>query len=180
VGGGGPFLCLLAGVAAGACGGTPALVVAPVEPALVPGRAAAPADGGAPDGAAICHRVLRVGPVTPTPSTCWIDERVGKKTAPLTYPCAGGAAAADFGTRFEGTADSSGNLRLEATTTFHWSGDGCTWQSTQRIGGNLGAGELVYAYEERPVEGSGCAPAKCTARAAVRVTGEPEDGGATP
>lgn len=175
------FLCLVMGVAAGACGsGTPALVVAPVESPLAAGRAVTPVEGGPKEGAAICRRVLRVGPVAPTPSSCWIDERVGNKTALLTYPCTGGAAAADFGVRFEGTTDSKGSVRLEAMTTFPWSGDGCTWQSTQRIGGNLGAGELVYTYEEHPIEGSGCAPAECTARAAVHVAGDPEDGGATP
>jgi hypothetical protein len=108
----------------------------------------------------------------PTPGTCWIDERVGKKTALLTYPCEGGAATADFGARFEGTVEPGGNLRAEARTTFHWSGDGCTWQSVQRIVGNLGAGGLVYTYEEHPVEGGGCAPAECTARVAVRVGGQ--------
>jgi hypothetical protein len=105
----------------------------------------------------------------PTPRTCWIDQRVGEKSARLTYPCAGGVAMADFGTLFDGSVDSTGSVHLEATTTFHWSGDGCTWQSVQGIGGNLGAGELLYTYEEHPTEGEGCAPANCKAKVPVHV-----------
>ena len=161
---------VLVGVGVVACGAsTPALVVAPVEAPLSGPGAAALVDAGSREGAKGCERVLEAGPVVPTPSTCWINERVGGKNARLTYPCAGGAAVADFGTRFEGSVDGAGEVHLEATTTFPWGGDGCTWQSVQRVGGNLDAGELLYTYEEHPTEGDGCAPADCKARVSVHV-----------
>jgi len=167
-------------VAVCACGASAAaLVMAPVDPPVRAGPSAtASIEAVAPEKGRICRAVLRVGPVVPTPGSCWIDERVGKKTAALTYPCAGGAAEADFGTRFEGTVDASGSVLLEAKTTFHFGGDNCTWQSLQQISGRLSSRDLdlVYTYEEHPIEGRGCAPAECTARVAVRIGGGQEDG----
>lgn len=116
---------------------------------------------------AACTALLTVGPVSATPSVCWIDERVSNRSAMLVYPCSGGSASAVFGVAFAGSV-SGGLVDLAATTTFPWS-DGCTWQSDQRIAGELQSGTLTYTYQEHPIAGSNCEPATCTATTPVVV-----------
>jgi hypothetical protein len=108
-----------------------------------------------------------VGPVSATPSDCWIDEQVSNRSAMIVYPCDGGAGTAVFGVAFTGSVV-GGQVDLAATTTFPWS-DGCTWQSDQRIAGELQSGALTYTYQEHPISGSNCEPATCTATTPVLV-----------
>jgi hypothetical protein len=167
--------CTLTLGTAGACAPTaPQFVLAPVNEAdsgtSHASSAPAPAaEGGAPSPALLCEATLRVGVVVPSPATCWLDQKVAHKTALLKYPCAGGPATAGFGVPFEGLADETGAVDLVAKTTYRWSGDGCNWESTQRIRGVLGEGELTYTYEEQPIDGSGCSPAYCKATTPVVV-----------
>ncbi len=109
-----------------------------------------------------------MGTITPTPGTCWIDEKVSNHTTPLTWDCVTGAAEADFEVPFTGHVDKGGGVVIEAMTTFDWS-DGCTWQSTQSIAGDLTTKSLDYSYSEHPISGSNCDPAYCTSKAAVVV-----------
>jgi hypothetical protein len=160
-----------------ACGANaPQFVLAPVSDAdagahrassdAVPGPGA---EAGAPQAGRMCQATLRVGVVVPSPATCWLDQKVAHKTAVLNYPCAGGPAEAGFGVRFEGLTDEAGGVDLLAKTTYRWSGDHCNWESTQRIRGVLGEGELTYTYEEQPIDGTGCSPAYCKASTPVVV-----------
>ncbi len=120
-----------------------------------------------PKDAGPCSATLTVGTVTRTPG-CWVDEKVSNRSAALSYACGGGAATAPFGVPFEGTVGADGKVDLAATTTFRWD-DGCTWQSHQRITGQLGAGTLTYGYREAPIRGSRCMPSHCVAEAKVSV-----------
>jgi hypothetical protein len=115
-----------------------------------------------------CGVTLAVANVVPTPSSCWIDQKVSNESAPLVWNCETGAAKADFDVPFEGTVDPSGNVSITATTTFSW-GDGCTWQSTQVIAGKLSSKKLTYTYSEHPISGTGCAPDYCKATTTVSV-----------
>jgi hypothetical protein len=114
-----------------------------------------------------CGAMLAAPAVTVTPG-CWVDDKVSNRTAALTYPCGGGPASAPFGVDFVGTIDAEGRVDLAATTSFGW-GDGCQWQSEQRIRGTLSEGSLAYSYKEKPVSGKHCAPAHCVASAKVAV-----------
>ncbi len=115
-----------------------------------------------------CSVTLSVGDVITT-AGCWIDEKVSHRTAVLQWACDAGAAEADFGVPFLGTVQEPSTLvSLSATTTFSWS-DGCTWQSEQRIDGQLSSGMLQYGYSEKPIQGTNCAPAYCTGSAVVSV-----------
>ena len=161
----------LAAFAACTPGGS-VFVVAPVMDADAgphPATSALAAAGPAPSSNKTCEATLRVGVVVPTPPTCWLDQKVAHKTAVLRYPCDGGPASAPFAIPFEGLIDDGGSVDLVARTTYRWSGDGCNWESTQRIRGVLAEGELTYTYEEQPIEGTGCSPAYCKARTAVAV-----------
>jgi hypothetical protein len=120
-----------------------------------------------PSPPAACAALLTVGPVSAMPSDCWIDEQVSNRSAMLVYPCDGGSASAAFGVAFTGTV-AGGQVDLGANTTFPWS-DGCTWQSEQRIAGELQSGALTYTYQEHPISGSNCEPATCTATTPVLV-----------
>ena len=160
--------------AAAACGGRTELVVpealdaSPLDANLP--DATAPHDAEAePAERDPCDVTLSVGDVTAT-AGCWIDEKVSHRTAQLQWACEAGAAEADFGVPFYGTVqEPSSALSLVATTTFHWWGDGCTWQSTQVIDGDLSSGALQYGYSEKPIQGTNCAPAYCTGSAVVSV-----------
>ncbi len=115
-----------------------------------------------------CSVILSVGTIVPTPSSCWIDQKVSNETKPLVWDCETGAAEADFDVPFKGTVDKNGVVSIAATTTFPWS-DGCTWESTQAISGTLSTKTLEYSYSEHPISGVNCAPAYCTSKATVIV-----------
>jgi len=119
------------------------------------------------DSKADCGVLLTAGTVSPNPSSCWIDQKVGNQAALLHYRCGGGTAAAQFAVTFEGTV-LGGQVELTATTEFVWS-DGCSWQSEQIISGQLASGGLQYTYREYPIRGSNCAVAYCTASTRVLV-----------
>ena len=129
-------------------------------------------DAGAHDahdaGDAGCAVTLSVGTIVPTPSSCWIDQKVSNVTTTLSWDCKTGAAEADFDVPFEGTVDPNGNVSIQATTTFPWS-DGCTWESAQVIAGQLSSKALTYSYSEHPIQGTSCAPDYCKSTATVSV-----------
>ena len=114
-----------------------------------------------------CTVVLSVATVTPSPASCWIDQKVSNETTKLEWDCDSGAAEADFDVPFMGTV-MNGNVAISATTTFAW-GDGCTWESKQSIAGALSTKTLTYSYSEDPVGGTNCAPAYCKATTPVTV-----------
>lgn len=116
----------------------------------------------------ICVADIRMRPIKPDSSTCFIDARVRDKGGELTFPCRGGDAEARFpGAHFRGRV-SGGELDVSLQTTFDFE-DGCRWVSEQHIRGSVLGADLDYAYTEAPAPGqSGCASA-CTARAKVAV-----------
>ena len=76
----------------------------------------------------------------------------------LTYPCAGGAATAQFGkVTFTGTvAQDSVDLGLK-TEYVYAPYDRCKWWSEQAMKGTLASGKLGYDYKEGRVAGQkGC------------------------
>lgn len=113
-----------------------------------------------------CRKTLSFEALTVTPG-CWVDEKVSHRSAVLEYPCASGDAKADFGAPFVGSVDGS-KVTLDATTTFAW-GDGCEWQSRQRIVGSLASGTVEYSYEESPTRGTHCASSHCKATGHGRI-----------
>jgi hypothetical protein len=168
------LVALVTGLAlAPACSSrAPAFVLAPIaETDAGERKAQLSAEGGAPSSAPprMCQAMLHVGAVVATPASCWLDQKVAHKTAVLHYPCAGGPAEAAFGVPFQGIADESGAIDLSAKTTYKWSGDNCTWESTQRVRGVLAEGEVTYTYEEQPIAGDACSPAYCKATTPVTV-----------
>jgi hypothetical protein len=122
-------------------------------------------DAGPP--AHICSVSVRVGAITPSMATCFVDTVVHEgDVGTVRYACQDAPslwAVADFdGGEFVGTVkdDSVGVkelLDLCTGTTFPWS-DGCTWASAQRITGGIMAGKLSFTYEEQPIQGTGCEP----------------------
>lgn len=74
----------------------------------------------------------------------------------LTYPCAGGRAASDFGASYQGNVTPSGTVELEARVAFN-TDDGCRWESRHRIGGDIQSHTLAYRYDERLLGGNACA-----------------------
>jgi hypothetical protein len=132
-------------------------------------------DGGPPDH--VCSVSVRVGPITPSMITCFVDTVVHEgDVGTVRYACQDAPsdwAVADFdGGEFVGTVkdDATGEkeiLDLCTGTTFPWS-DGCTWASAQRITGGFTSGTLSFTYEEQPIEGTGCEP-PCTATATLIV-----------
>jgi hypothetical protein len=136
-------------------------------PLLVLAFAALPATDPVPPSEKPCTATLVASAATVT-AGCWVDEKVSNQTTTLTYTCGGGPAVAPFGADFVGTVSADGRVEIGATTSFHW-GDGCEWQSHQRIRGTLSSGSLLYTYSERPVSGTRCQPAHCTASAKVAV-----------
>lgn len=122
-----------------------------------------------PDASVVCSVQLTVWNVSPSPSTCWIDEKVSNRTARLDYACSGGTASIDFAVTFTGTVFGT-DAQLDATTQFAW-GDGCTWQSEQTIFGDLSSGALEYKDREHPIKGTNCAASNCTALVPVIVNG---------
>lgn len=125
-----------------------------------------PADG-------LCRATLTAGVVTPSISTCFVDEVVSRNNpGALVYRCRGGEASATFGTHTFTGSYMGGVLDVRVTTMFHFT-DGCDWVSTQRITGDPHAPTLRYDYQEAIAPGQrGCATA-CAATATVSVRALP-------
>ncbi len=106
-----------------------------------------------------CTVKLTVSKVTPSSLSCFVDVVIKEQMkGMLQYPCAGtGGATIAFGSNlFKGTIN---GCQVDTThnTQFVWS-DGCTWRSTQKIGGLLSKRTLAYTYSEKPLAGqSNCA-----------------------
>ena len=113
-----------------------------------------------------CTKTLTFEALSVTPG-CWVDEKVSHRSSKLEYPCGSGDAKADFAAPFVGAVNGS-KLELDAATTFAW-GDGCQWQSHQRIVGSLDAGTIEYSYEEHPIVETHCASSHCKATGHGRV-----------
>jgi hypothetical protein len=147
----------------------PLLSCVPPEPppAVVVVDAPRPLAVAARDGT--CTARLRVQPISPDSSSCFIDARMRDQTGELLFPCDGGPAVARFrGARFEGTVQSE-QVDLTLRTSFDFD-DGCRWGSDQRIHGSLLSPTLGYTYNEAPEPGqSGCSRA-CTAEATIVVS----------
>ncbi len=113
-------------------------------------------DADAPQG---CERDLEVGALTLSSNTCFVNEHVQNQSGKLRFPCKGGDASVEFaGKTFEGTVKGDViSLRLVEPFMFN----GCQWQSTETIKGDLSTNTLVYTYVEKKL--ANCTDTPCTA-----------------
>jgi hypothetical protein len=140
----------------------PPASAAPAPPPRAPlGACEAPPDLG---GCAEVARV-RVGSISLSSSSCWVDLHVAVGDVGRVMRCRSGAVVVFDEVRFGGSFDGRA-LDACVRTRFPFS-DGCTWESTQRVRGTGRSFELTY--EEAPVEGHGCAPSSCRASAPLDV-----------
>jgi hypothetical protein len=121
-------------------------------------------------GANPCKRSLKVGTITVSMPTCYIDLAMKyADVGTLLYDCSPtGAASATFSTPrvFFGTYDGS-KVDICTGTIFHWS-DGCIWSSSQRISGDPKGKTLTFTYTEKPAKGGSCMP-PCTATGPISI-----------
>jgi hypothetical protein len=106
-----------------------------------------PADAG-PTG---CSKSLSVS-FTRVPTCTYNTTADSSSPATLTYPCAGGAASATFGTQtFTGT-ESDGTLSITNVSKYSFTNTKyhvtCTYVATQTISGTLASGKASYSYSE--------------------------------
>jgi len=76
----------------------------------------------------------------------------------IQYPCGGGPVTAQLGSvSFTGTVE-GGVVSLSGTEIIgrDQSPDGCVWQTTHHISGNVGSGRLAYDYAESIDGGRAC------------------------
>ena len=97
--------------------------------------------------------------------SCWVDAPADNAVGTLRACEAQGAdATLQFG-KYVYKGKRTGDLiEFSARTEFPF-GDGCTWQSGQRVTGAIG-GTLSFTYSESPIRGRNCASA-CTASATI-------------
>jgi len=111
-----------------------------------------------------CTLQLRSTSFSPSTATCQFEEKVRSGSpATLTFPCAGGAAIARFGSQmFSGTADPK-KVSLTNTTLFPFSG--CQVRAFQTITGT--PPNLAYSYAETIISGKCPSTSTCSARGTV-------------
>lgn len=122
-----------------------------------------------PTSSTLCTQRVRMGVVTLSSFTCFVDVRpMLDEQGTLTFDCEGGGALLVFdgGARFTGTSMGS-NIDVCTGTDFDYS-DGCHWQSAQYVSGYFLDGFLTLTYAERPTTGTACAP-PCSATATVTI-----------
>jgi hypothetical protein len=109
--------------------------------------ATAGASGGTIGGAGQCIRAIKLQSFQASSPTCSLNEEVRNRPANLTFPCAGGAALASFGSQvFQGRV--TGDVAL-LTNVSQFQFEGCPWESTQSVTGSLNNKTLTYHYSER-------------------------------
>ncbi len=112
---------------------------------------------------------LRVGHVSLSSASCYVDARVREGEEGRLLQCPEGAVAAFSRGAFGGTlATNTVNVCLRTQFPFN---DGCTWETMQSVRGS--GSSLVFAYVERPItgqaSGQSCASSSCTASAEIEV-----------
>jgi hypothetical protein len=113
-----------------------------------------------------CERTLAVGALSISNAACFVNQHVENVTTKLEFPCAGGVAKATFGGHtFTGTV-SGDTIELQDVEPFLF--NGCDWQSTETIQGDLANGTVTYSYTEKPVVS--CPDTPCTASGSLQVT----------
>ena len=112
-----------------------------------------------------CERDIDVGALTLSMSTCFVNEHVANRSGKLVFPCKGGDASISFsGKVFEGSVDGD-ELDLELVEPFLF--NGCQWESTETIKGDLSTSDLAYPYTERKL--ANCTDTPCTADGSLKV-----------
>lgn len=126
-------------------------------------------DGGFVPGGPLCWHTLEVLEITRSSSTCFVDTVVKEGAfGELAVDCSGGAAEATFGDHvFRGSFDGD-QVDICTGTSFDWS-DGCRWDSSQRVQGSIGSGEVRFDYTEAPAPGQTRCLTPCTATARVLI-----------
>ena len=111
-----------------------------------------------------CTLQLRSTSFSPSTASCQFEEKVRSGSpATFTFPCAGGAAIARFGSQtFSGTADPK-KVSLTNTTLFPFSG--CQVRAFQTITGT--PPNPAYSYAETIISGKCPTTSTCTARGTV-------------
>ncbi len=120
-------------------------------------------------GPVTCTKTLKAGTVSLSDPVCTdINTQVTKGAVTLTYPCAGGAATATFGTQaFTGTVSATGQILVTNVSSFTL--QSCHLESTQTIAGAIGTPPLAWSYGERFVSGNCSGDIICTASSKVSV-----------
>ncbi len=120
-------------------------------------------------GPVTCTKTIQAGTVSLSNHVCTdINTQISKGPVTLTYPCAGGAATATFGTQtFTGTVSATGQVNVTNVMPFDLSS--CHLESTQTITGPVGAPPLSWSYGERFLSGNCSGDIICTATAKISV-----------
>lgn len=138
---------------------------AAADPGAFGSTSDAGSDASTPEGTD-CKRDLTIGALSVSNAQCTINEHVSNRKTTLLFPCAGGAATADFdGHSFTGTVSKDGKLVLTDEEAFTFRD--CEWIGTERIEGDLSSGELTYTYSEKPK--TTCPDLPCTASGSLSV-----------
>ena len=97
-----------------------------------------------------CQPALLVTGSTPSDPQC-IDFPVEQgSNGVIEYPCTGGPVSAQLGSiQFSGSVV-NGVVSLDGVA-FVTGPDGCLWQTSHHIGGNIASGQLSYSYAEAVV-----------------------------
>ncbi|MGC4094605.1 MAG: MopE-related protein [Polyangiaceae bacterium] len=114
--------------------------------------------------------LLVTGSVASQPG-CFDFPVQANTTGRIEYPCEGGAVSATLGgVSFTGSVK-GGQVSLTGTQVFGpgQTQDGCTWQMTHTIQGNVSSGSLAYFYSEALVGGGGACWSPCTESGTVKV-----------
>lgn len=137
------------------------------DPGSQPTFAGDAGGGGGASSGEECRRDLATGDITVDQGeACWVNQHVANTTASLEFACAGGAAKAVFGGHtFSGTVNGD-HLDLVDVEPFLF--NGCDWQSTETISGDLASGAITYGYTEKPVVS--CPETPCTAGGTIAVS----------
>ncbi|MFH1434524.1 MAG: hypothetical protein ABIJ56_02290 [Pseudomonadota bacterium] len=103
------------------------------------------------------------------PGHCWVDVPPVGSSDVVTYACTGSDVRFVFGDIvFTGLVTGCW-IDVHARTTFPWS-DGCDWETSQSIVGELLPGRLLdYTYREAPIPGQTGCVYSCDASGVIRV-----------
>jgi hypothetical protein len=109
---------------------------------------------------------VRIGPITPSRSSCYVDTIVRTGGEGELLACPDNAVIRMENGNFIGAINDD-RIDTCTSTTFHFT-DGCDWRSIQRISGSTKLG-MYFTYREGPVSGDQCASSSCTARGRVEI-----------
>lgn len=114
----------------------------------------------------LCTRPLFGGEPTLSCPGGFVDV-AARGEGTLVWECGGSRAEARFGERTYRGTRTGDDVALCIRTEFDYA-DGCRWESSQRLEGELSGEALTLTYRERSIAGMDCFP-PCTADAIVEL-----------